>query len=113
MILDLSNLKGDLRYQHFKMESLQTAIDLMTPGCYMASLDLADAYYSVPVAESDRKFLRLRWEGQLYQYTCLHNGLAQAPRNFNKILKPIFGSLAEQGHTCFGYIDDTFIIGEN
>lgn len=89
MILDLSILKGDLSYQHFKMTNLQTALDLMTPGCYMASLDLADAYYSIPIAEGDRKYLRLRWEGQLLQYTCLPNGLAQAPRNFTKILKPI------------------------
>lgn len=113
MILDLSVLKGDLTYQHFKMENLQTAIDLMSPGCFMASLDLADAYYSIPVAEEDRKFLRLRWEGQLYQYTCLPNGLAQAPRNFTKILKPIFGHLALQGHISFGYIDDTFIMGQD
>lgn len=113
MILDLSVIKGDLTYQHFKMEHLQTAIDLMTPGCFMASLDLADAYYSIPVVKEDRKFLRLRWEGQLFQYTCLPNGLAQAPRNFTKILKPIFGHLALLGHVCFGYIDDTFIIGRD
>lgn len=61
----------------------------------------------------DRKFLRFKWEDKLYQYTCLPNGLAQAPRNFTKILKPIFGHLAEQGHTTFGYIDDTFIMGDS
>lgn len=32
MILDLSILKGDLTYQHFKMERLQTALDLLNPG---------------------------------------------------------------------------------
>lgn len=80
LILDLSILKGDLSYQHFKRESLQAAMDLLSSGCYIASLDLADAYYAISVAEEDRKFLRLRWEGQLYQYTCLPNGLTQAPR---------------------------------
>lgn len=84
MILDPSILKGDLSYPHFKMENLQTALDLMTPGCFMASLGLADAFYSIPIEEGYRKFLRLRWEGQLLQYTCLPNGLAQAPRNFYK-----------------------------
>lgn len=49
MILDLSDIKADLTYQHFKMESLQTAMDIMQEGGYMASLDLADAYYSVPI----------------------------------------------------------------
>lgn len=56
MILDLSRLKEDLVYKHFKMESLQTGADLMTRGCYLGSLDLADAYYSIPVVKSDRKF---------------------------------------------------------
>lgn len=93
------------------MDSLQTVLDLISPA-YMASLDLADAYYSIPVSEMDRKYLRLKWKGNLYQYTCLPNGLAQAPRNFTKILKPIFGYLAEKGHTTFGYIDDTFIMGD-
>ena len=50
--------------------------------------------------------------GVLYEYTCFPNGLAQAPRTFTKILKPVFASLQELGHSCFGYIDDTFIMGE-
>lgn len=111
IILDLSDIKADLTYQHFKMVSLTTAMDIMQPGGYMASLDLADAYYSVPITREDRKFLRLKWKGELIQYTCLPNGLAQAPRNFTKILKPIFAHLASEWHISFGYIDDTFIWG--
>jgi hypothetical protein len=29
------------------MDSLQAATELMKPGCFMASIDLKDAYYSV------------------------------------------------------------------
>lgn len=32
MILDLSNIKPDLTYKHFKMENLQTAMDIMQKG---------------------------------------------------------------------------------
>lgn len=56
-----------LEYQHFKMESLQTALDLCTLRCYLGSLDLSDAYYSVPIHPEDRKFLRFRWEGEMLQ----------------------------------------------
>lgn len=87
-------------------------MEILQKGGYMASLDLADAYYSVPVDQEDRKYLRLKWRGNLFQYACLPNGLAQAPRNFTKILKPIFGHLATRGFTTFGYIDDTFIWGD-
>ena len=68
------------------MESLASAICLMTPGSYMASVDLQDAYYSVPVDESYQKYLKLSWKGELFQFTCLLNGLASAPRLFTKLL---------------------------
>lgn len=45
--------------QHFKMDNLQTVLDLISPGIFMASLDLADAYYAIPVASWDRKYIRL------------------------------------------------------
>ena len=47
MILNLKLLNGAIEYIHFKMGSLQSALRMMRPGCYMASIDLKDAYYSV------------------------------------------------------------------
>lgn len=40
------------------MDTLQSAIRLMKQNCYMASVDLRDAYYLVPIDEEYRKFLR-------------------------------------------------------
>ena len=65
MILNLKKLNEDITYHHFKMETLQAALKVVTPGCFMASIDLKDAYYTVPVEKEHRKFLRLEWEGQL------------------------------------------------
>ena len=31
------------------MDTIQTALKLMRPGCFMASVDLKDAYYAVPI----------------------------------------------------------------
>lgn len=87
MILNLKKFNKYVQYHHFKMDSLQTAIHLMTKDCFMASIDLKDAYYSVPIAASSRKYLCFQWAGQLYQYTCLPNGLASAPRIFTKLLQ--------------------------
>lgn len=47
MILNLKRLNVHVRYLHLKMESIQSAIKLLTSNCYMAKLDLKDAYYSV------------------------------------------------------------------
>ena len=110
MILDLSELNRCIVYRHFKMDTLDTARNLVTPHCYMASLDLRDAYYSVPIAEEFRKFLKFLWKNRLYQYKALPNGLSAGPRLFTKILKPPFSKLRSIGHMITGYIDDTFIV---
>ena len=81
-ILNLSQLNKSVEYYKFKMETLDSIIKLMRPNCFMASLDLKDAYYSVPIATEDRVFLRFFWGDKLYQYTCFPNGLTSAPRKF-------------------------------
>ena len=65
-----------------------TVTKLVEKDCFMASIDLKDAYYSVPIAREDRKYLRFKWQGSLYQFTCLPNGLSCASRKFTKLLKP-------------------------
>ena len=47
IILNLKALNKKVEYHHFKMETLNHAIQLMTKNCYMASIDLKDACYSV------------------------------------------------------------------
>ena len=63
MILNLKNLNQDIECHHFKMDTLLTALTLITPGCYMASIDLKDAYYSVPIDEQNKKSLCFMWTG--------------------------------------------------
>ena len=86
--------------------------DMMKKDCWMASVDLKDAYYSVPVAQEERKFLRFLCKGQMFQFVALPNGLASAPRIFTKILTPVYVKLRESGHECFPYIDDSFVVAD-
>ena len=58
----------------------------------MASVDLKDAYCSVPVASLSLKLVKFSWKGKLYQYTCLPNGLSSCPRKFTKLLKPVYST---------------------
>ena len=57
MILNLKPLNEFVNYHHFKIDTFRTALKLIGPACFMASVDLKDAYYSIPIAEEDRKFL--------------------------------------------------------
>lgn len=113
LILNLRYLNEKVQYRHFKMESLHSALNLMTKDCFMASIDYKDAYYSVPIAPKYQQYLKFTWRGKLFQFTCLPNGLASAPRIFTKITKPLFSHLRKQGHLNTSFIDDSLLLGDS
>lgn len=47
----------------------------------------------------------------MYQYTCLPNRLASAPRISTKLLKPVFSILGQKGYLSSSYIDDCYLQG--
>ena len=113
MILNLKALNQYVEYNHFKMETIWTAVSMMKPGCYMATIDIKDAYYYVPINKVHQKYLKFKWKGKLYQFTCYPNGLACCTRNFTKLIKPVYCTLREAGHLSVGYIDDSYLQGND
>lgn len=111
IILNLKPLNPFIEYEHFKMEHLKAALTLISQNCFMGSVDLKDAYYSVNVDISCRKYLRFFWNDKLYQFTCLAQGISCAPRIFTKIMKPIFSHLRTRGYLSTYYLDDSLLIG--
>lgn len=109
LILNLKHLNDCVEKHHFKMETLKTALTLIKPNVFFASIDLKQAYYSVPISRDSKKYLRFRWQGKTYEYSCLPNGLSTAPRIFTKLLKPMYASLRKLGHTNVAYIDDSLL----
>ena len=84
VILKLKSLNNNVKSLHFKMETLKSAINLLGRNHWMASIDLKDAYYSIPVHQIDRQYLRFVWQDKKYQFNYLPNGPATAPRVFAK-----------------------------
>ena len=78
----------------------------------MASIDLKDAYYLVPIHTEFQKYLKFQWKGKLYKFVCFPNGLAMCPRKFTKLLKPALAYLRKQGHTSVIFIDDSWLKSE-
>ena len=111
VILNLSSFNEHMQNIHFKMETLHNAISLVTKNCFFGSVDLSDAYYSVPIAEPDRKYFRFYFKGKKYQFRVLVMGLTTAPRVFTKILKPVFATLRKKGLLSTVYIDDSCLLG--
>ena len=91
---------------------MRHALD-MRQNCYMTSIDLTDACYSVPIALSDQKYLFFQFEVLRYEYVCMPNGLSSGPRIFTKLLKQVLSTLRKQGHEGMNYQDDFFLVGDN
>ena len=111
LILNLKNFNKHVTHRHFKMDTLNTALETVRKNCYRASIDLADAYYLVPVATVDQKYLMFQFEGIRYKYVWLPNGLSPAPRIFAKLMKPVLSFLRKKGHQVMNYLDDSFLVG--
>ena len=56
MILNLKRLNKNMPYIHFKMKTIKSILTLVTPNCYMAKVDIKDAYYSVSILPEHQKY---------------------------------------------------------
>ena len=93
------------------METLNSAVNAMRPNCYFGSVDLSEAFYSIPIKTEDRKYFRFIFNNNKYQFTSLVMGLGASPGVFTKILKPIFATLRAKGFISTAYFDDSCLQG--
>ena len=70
-VIDLSHLNGFV--------CLTPALLSVREGDFLASIDLKDSYFEIPVHPSSRKLLRFLLEGTVYQSKALCFGLSAAP----------------------------------
>lgn len=112
-IINLKQLNLFIKTDHFKMEDYRVASSLITPGCFLAKLDLQDAYFLVPISTKHRKYLRFSFDNILYEFSCLCFGLNCAPRLFTKLLKPVVAFLRAKGLISVVYLDDFLLIGKS
>lgn len=112
-ILNLKRLNRYVTAPHFKMEDYRTAQRLLRKNLFMTTVDLKDAYYSIPMHSEHRKYLRFAWKNQLYEFTCVPFGLSAAPYCFTKLLKPVLCILRQNNILCVNYLDDFLILGES
>ena len=111
LILNQKKFNESVANVHFKMDNIQTVLKLITKNCWMASIDLKDAYYSVKVDPLYQKYLKFSFGNDLYQFTAFPNGLSTCPRQFTKLLKPALAYLRVEGYIIMAYIDDLYLQG--
>ncbi|XP_068671103.1 uncharacterized protein [Montipora foliosa] len=112
-VINLKPLNHFVEYHHFKMEGLTSLLDLIRSNDYMITMDLKDAYLSVPTHVDHSKYLRFEWESELWEFTCLPFGLSSAPRVFTKVMKPVIGKVRSQGIRSVIYLDDMAVLSRS
>ena len=92
------------------MESINV-INLIKPNVYMTSINLKDAFSSVPINHDHPKYLKFMFTN-LFQLTSMYNGYGPAMRIFTKTSKVPFGHLRNQGHNSVVYVADSYLQGD-
>jgi len=105
-IIDLKNLNRFLIYKPFKMESSHTIRRALNTGMWVYSVDLKDAYFHIPIHPSSRKYLRISYKNEVYQFKALPFGVSSAPWVFTKVFHQLIKILRVKGIHIHMYLDD-------
>ena len=50
------------------MDSMSSCLKQVTGGCFMASLDFKDAFYSVPIAQNCPRYSKFKWQEMSFPF---------------------------------------------
>ena len=102
--IDLSHLNDLVQLTSFKMETVASVLLSVREGDFVASLDLKDAYFQIPIHRSSRKLLRFMSEGTVYQFRALCLGLSTAPQVFTRVFAAVSAWAHSHGIRLLQYL---------
>ena len=96
-----------------KMETVASVLLSVREGDFLASLDLKDAYYQIPIHRSSRKLLRFMSEGTVYQFQALCFRLSTAPQVFTRVFAVVSAWAHSHGIRLLRYLDDWLVLSSS
>lgn len=116
-IINLKDLNQVILYSKFKMETIASTVNLLKKDCFMASLDLQDAYFHIPIEAESQKYLRFAVargsEVLHFQFRALPFGLSSSPRVFTKLMAEVMAFFHREEILIVPYLDDFLVIGNS
>ena len=112
-MIDLSHLNDFVQLTSFKMETVASVLLSVREGDFLASLDLKDAYFQIPIHGSSRKLLRFMSEGTVYQFKALYFGLSTAPQVFTRVFAAVSAWAHSRGIRLLRYLDDWLVLSSS
>ena len=112
-VIDLSHLNDFVQLTSFKMETVASVLLSVREGDFLASLDLKDAYFQIPIHGSSRKLLKFMSEGTVYQFKALCFGLSTAPQVFTRVFAAVSAGAHSRGIGLLCYLDDWLVLSSS
>ena len=112
-VIDLSHLNDFVKLTSFKMETVASVLLSVREGDFLASLNLKDAYFQIPIHGSSRKLLRFMSEGTVYQFKALCFGLSTAPQVFTRVFAAVSAWAHSRGIRLLHYLDDWLVLSSS
>ena len=106
IIFDLTFLNKYIRKVRFRMDSITSIMALISPGDWLISIDLSDAYHTVAIHPLSMPFLSFILFHIFYQFTCLPQGLSSSPRVFTMLMRVVMRFLRSLSVKIAAWIDD-------
>lgn len=85
---------------------MQGVQENLSPGDWVTSLDLSDAYYHIPLHPKFHKYVSFVFRDVKFFFIAMPMGLCSAPRIFIKICMPIVAFLRLHECHVLNYLDD-------
>ena len=112
-MISLSHLNEFVHLTRFKMETIASVLLSVREGDFLASLDLKDEYFQIPIHPSSRKLLRFTSEGTVYQLRALCFGLSTTPQAFTRAHAAVSAWAHSYGIRLLRYLDDWLILASS
>ena len=107
-----SSVNESIPDRKFHFQTLNTAMALMTPGCFMAILDIRHAYRHIVIRPQDWDLQSFQVGNQCFQDRCLSFGLKIAPEVFTRFTQAILRIMRRLGYlNVMAYLDEFFVVG--
>ncbi|XP_016522370.1 uncharacterized protein LOC103131762 [Poecilia formosa] len=111
MAHDLRAVNAVLKTPTVPVPNPYVSIAALTPGQqWYTCIDLANAFFCLPLAETCRDYFSFTYRGQQWRYTRLPQGFALSPGLFNQVLKDVLQDCPLPPQTTLiQYVDDLLL----
>lgn len=97
---------------NFSYANLNDAVALMTPGCYMAKLDIANMYLTLGLSKETRKHFGFVNNGRRKRYKRMPFGAKLGACVLSAFMAEVLAIAASEGvESVVNYMDDFFVTG--